>query len=155
MYSSYKLLSREEQEEVDGSFSRLLSKTDFSFQKHIVDDNSKFLIVQEHISRLLLNESDRSNANVFIKNYKPMFYMCNVLISTGITELQPEKGVVLCSCLTNAYIVNLSKHFYGGSEVSYRREHLDLFIEPFRLRLYDGNEEITTVFAPLNLNDNH
>lgn len=81
--------------------------------------------------------------------------MCIVLITSGITELPPKKKVVFCSCLTCAYIGNLSKHFYSASEVTYRREHLNLFIGPYWQRICDGNEDITTLVAPLNLNDNH
>lgn len=82
--------------------------------------------------------------------------MCNVLITAGITDIEPLPGVVLCTCSTGAHLMGMAKSFYSeiGAK-AYNDEYLEAFRGSFEKRQYDEESDVSTVVTPLNIRGSH
>lgn len=81
--------------------------------------------------------------------------MCNILITAGITGIQPFPEVVLCTCTARAHLMAIEKSLYSKHNLrKYTFDHLESFRGSFELLLYEGNSDIRTFLILFNKREN-
>lgn len=69
---------------------KLEDHTGLTFDTTEPKAHSKFITVQNHLPRLLINERNQAVPNALILSCKPQTYMCDVFITSVITDMKPR-----------------------------------------------------------------
>lgn len=80
--------------------------------------------------------------NSFSLNSRDHSHMCNVLVKSVVTDLEPSTVVLFCNFVLDAYLSGIAQRFCTKSNMhsQYWMEHLGLFTEPFQKLFPDCKE---------------
>lgn len=94
--------------EVQDVFSGLKMNAGLEFDEKKEVQRRQFNHVYKFVSRLVVNDRNYPRPNKFMRNCRSGKYMCNVLITAGITDIKLLPGVVLGTCSTGAHLMAMA-----------------------------------------------
>lgn len=101
----------------------------------------------------MINERNSTHHNVFMQNSNAETFLCNVLITCDVVNMEPENGVVSCNCVLAAYQATSAGTLNSDEcTYAYNQEFLHLFNERFTTRRFAEQGDITKIVIPPNLN---
>lgn len=119
-------LTRTEMDEVQDFFKGVKMNSELEFDEKKEVQRKQFNHVYKFVSRLVVNDRNHPMPNLFIRYCHSGDYMCNFLVTVGITDIEPLPGDVICIYNTGAHLMAISHSFYSKKNFrNYKVEHLE------------------------------
>lgn len=99
------------------------------------------------------NERSGDIAKSFIEYCARDKIMCSVMVSSGIYEFEPKRGVILSGADVGHTLVCRAEREQNG--VYDMKEEVTYFKEAFSDRIYHGKHDIVTIVVPINIRGVH